>query len=123
MRYSTIIILLLLVNESFGQNIIFKPINAEKSKTDSVSNVMEKGSRIMFYDRENSNNEPLYVVDGKPMSTAEFQKISPESIESMTVLKDSAAAAFQMHRANNGVIIIKTKKFTKRELRKKKRNS
>jgi TonB-linked SusC/RagA family outer membrane protein len=54
------------------------------------------------------NNDPLYVVDGVP--TTEINTISPEDIESLTVLKDAGAASIYGARASNGVILISTKK-------------
>jgi TonB-linked SusC/RagA family outer membrane protein len=56
-----------------------------------------------------NNNDPLYIIDGVP--TKEIGGLlNPEDIESMTVLKDAAAAAIYGARAGNGVVIIKTKK-------------
>jgi TonB-linked SusC/RagA family outer membrane protein len=54
------------------------------------------------------DNDPLYVVDGVP--TTEINTISPEDIESLTVLKDAGAASIYGARASNGVILITTKK-------------
>ncbi|MEZ0483113.1 SusC/RagA family TonB-linked outer membrane protein [Fibrella aquatica] len=53
-------------------------------------------------------NEPLYVVDGVP--TGGIGNISPDDIETTTVLKDAAAASIYGARAANGVIVITTKK-------------
>ena len=62
----------------------------------------------------NSSNNPLYIVDG--MATADALKIlSPGDIESITVLKDASAAAIYGSRANNGVVLITTKKGKKGE--------
>lgn len=65
----------------------------------------------------NASNDPLIVVDGVPLSNAGMSglgnslgMISPENIESMTVLKDASATAIYGSRASNGVIIITTKK-------------
>lgn len=55
----------------------------------------------------NGNVEPLYVVDGIPY--AGNPNLVPEEIESITVLKDGAAAAVYGTRASNGVILITTK--------------
>lgn len=52
---------------------------------------------------------PLYVVDGMPFDGT-LTSISPSDIESMTVLKDAAAASLYGSRAANGVIVITTKK-------------
>ena len=71
------------------------------------------------------NNEPLYVVDGVPISNSSFGNagsgggvdlpngaadINPDDIESITVLKGPNAAALYGLRAGNGVIVITTKK-------------
>lgn len=73
------------------------------------------------------NTDPIWIVDGMPLQgekpslmrsggelNAElFQNgigdISPDDIESITVLKDAAASAIYGARAANGVIVIKTK--------------
>jgi len=57
----------------------------------------------------NASNSPLYVVDGIPYDGA-ISAISPQDIESMTVLKDASASALYGSRAANGVVIITTKK-------------
>ncbi|BDD01968.1 TonB-dependent receptor [Persicobacter psychrovividus] len=57
----------------------------------------------------NSNNDPLYIVDGVPTKDA-FNTIAPQDIETVSVLKDAASAAIYGSRANNGVILITTKK-------------
>lgn len=62
----------------------------------------------------NSSNNPLYIVDGIPTVDA-LKILSPGDIESITVLKDASAAAIYGSRANNGVVLITTKKGTKGE--------
>lgn len=67
------------------------------------------------------STQPLYVIDGVPVSNSDMQSsglrsqsilssINPNDIESMTVLKDAAASSLYGSRAANGVIIITTKK-------------
>jgi len=56
-------------------------------------------------------NEPLYVVDGVPVGTTDF--LSPDDIETTTVLKDAAAASIYGARAANGVIVYTTKRGTR----------
>ena len=63
----------------------------------------------------NASNDPLVVIDGVPMSGSygsanALTMISPENIESLTILKDASATAIYGSRASNGVIIITTKK-------------
>ncbi len=57
-------------------------------------------------------NAPLYVVDGVPTSSTEF--LSPDDIETTTVLKDATAASIYGARAAGGVIVYTTKKGTKK---------
>jgi TonB-dependent SusC/RagA subfamily outer membrane receptor len=54
-----------------------------------------------------SNNDPLFVVDGVTVST--ISDIMPSRVESITLLKGSAAAIYGS-RGSNGVIVIKMKK-------------
>jgi len=59
------------------------------------------------------NPEPLYVVDGMPITPIPGGTISflnPHDIESITVLKDAAATAIYGSRGANGVILITTKR-------------
>jgi len=74
------------------------------------------------------NNRPLIIIDGIPLDNQNFNTtdtqsgnggrdygdagfdINPEDIESMNVLKGGAAAALYGSRAQNGVILITTKK-------------
>ncbi|WEK36249.1 MAG: TonB-dependent receptor [Candidatus Pseudobacter hemicellulosilyticus] len=53
-------------------------------------------------------NIPLYIIDGVPANGLGF--LSYNDIESMQVLKDAASASIYGSRANNGVIIVTTKK-------------
>ncbi len=54
-----------------------------------------------------TNNDPLVLVDGIPM---DMNQLDPNTIESVTVLKDAAASAIYGARAANGVIVVKTKR-------------
>ncbi len=53
------------------------------------------------------SNDPLYIVDGMPVSS--IADIAPSDIQSMDVLKDAAATAIYGAQGANGVIIITTK--------------
>ena len=80
--------------------------------------------RIRGIGSMNAGNEPLYVVDGVPVSSGNTGQMSgelystnnimntlnPEDIESISVLKDAAASSLYGSRAANGVILITTKK-------------
>lgn len=53
---------------------------------------------------------PLYVVDGVPVSAADFQRLYAGDIESISILKDAAASAIYGSRAAYGVFLVTTKK-------------
>ncbi|CCH51860.1 TonB-dependent receptor plug [Fibrisoma limi BUZ 3] len=55
------------------------------------------------------NNDALVVVDGIPARAGGLQRINPNDIESISVLKDASAAIYGS-RAANGVILITTKR-------------
>lgn len=68
-----------------------------------------------------ASSQPLYVVDGLPVTTASMSDgtnddtnpladINPNDIESVEILKDASAAAIYGARAGNGVVLITTKK-------------
>ncbi|CAH0252170.1 MULTISPECIES: TonB-dependent receptor [unclassified Pedobacter] len=56
-----------------------------------------------------NNNDPLYVIDGVPFE-GKLSWLNQNDIESMQVLKDASSASIYGSRANNGVVIITTKK-------------
>ncbi|HEY6144562.1 MAG TPA: TonB-dependent receptor [Flavobacterium sp.] len=57
------------------------------------------------------NSSPLYVVDG--VTTGNLSGLSPNDIESISVLKDASTTALYGSKAFNGVIIVTTKKGKK----------
>jgi len=59
-----------------------------------------------------SNNSPLFIVDGIPTVDA-LKNLSAGDIESISVLKDASAAAVYGSRATNGIVLITTKKGVK----------
>lgn len=52
---------------------------------------------------------PLYVIDGIQEDEGQFNNLSPNDIESISVLKDASAAIYGV-RAGNGVVVVTTKK-------------
>ena len=56
-----------------------------------------------------NNNDPLFIIDGVPFE-GKLSWLNQSDIESMQVLKDASAASIYGARANNGVVIITTKK-------------
>ena len=71
----------------------------------------------------NGTSQPLYVIDGVPITTGSLSQlgvgnqstnalsdINPSDIESIEILKDAASAAIYGARANNGVVLVTTKR-------------
>lgn len=56
------------------------------------------------------NNDPLYIIDGVPVQDAFNNMLNPADIETIQVLKDPSTASIYGARANNGVVIVTTKK-------------
>lgn len=95
-------------------------ISATSSNPGALSNMVIRG-----FSSINGSNQPLYVVDGIPItnrsSTSEqvtlsaggISNISANDIESLTILKGAAATALYGSRAANGVVVITTKQGKK----------
>jgi TonB-dependent starch-binding outer membrane protein SusC len=60
-----------------------------------------------------ANTQPLIVIDG--VLGASLDNVDPNDIESMNVLKDGSAAAIYGSRGSSGVIIVTTKRGSKRD--------
>jgi TonB-linked SusC/RagA family outer membrane protein len=56
-----------------------------------------------------AGNQPLYVVDGFPI-TGDINVLNPDEIETISVLKDAASTSLYGSRASNGVVMITTKR-------------
>lgn len=68
---------------------------------DDNSTLMVRGQGTL------NNSDPLIIIDGVESN---INAVSPQDVESMSVLKDAASASIYGSRAANGVILITTKK-------------
>jgi iron complex outermembrane receptor protein len=120
-------------SEDFNGGIIASPEQLIQGKTAGVNIQQTSGEpgagiqvNIRGSNSVRANNNPLFVVDGVPLSgggtapggdtgfgdTAEknpLNFLNPQDIESMSILKDASATAIYGSRGANGVIIITTK--------------
>lgn len=101
-------------------------ISSKSSSIGGSSKVLIRGVTSI-----SGNNQPLFVVDGVPIEGCDYnnstaavgkggydygnlvQDINPDDIESVSVLKGASASALYGSRANNGVVLINTKKGRK----------
>ncbi len=126
-------------NEDFNQGVVLSPQQSIQGKLTGVNISQNSGKpggsntvRIRGGTSLTSSNDPLYVIDGVPISnnagvgqaninnysvavfneepTNPLMTLNPADIESVTVLKDASATAIYGARAANGVIVITTKK-------------
>ncbi len=58
----------------------------------------------------NSSTEPLFILDGSPISSGVFTALNPSDIENVTVLKDASSTSIYGSRAANGVVVITSKR-------------
>lgn len=83
--------------------------NGEPGRT--VSSSSANGMSLLVRGISTINgNKPLIVIDGQPSPNMDYTYITPEEIESVTVLKDAAATALYGMQGGNGVLVITTKK-------------
>ncbi|AND64553.1 hypothetical protein AX766_09060 [Flavobacterium covae] len=114
-----------------GKSNLLDAINGKVSGVQITNSGGQAGSGtnviIRGYSSITANNQPLYVVDGIPIdnttantnesdplggtpATNRASDISPDDVESVSILKGGAATALYGIRAANGAIIITTKK-------------
>lgn len=96
--------------------VVTDAVNALKGYVPGVQITQANGQpgtsptvRIRGVGSISASKGPLYVLDGMPYD-GDVAQINTQDIESMTVLKDAAAAALYGARGANGVILITTKK-------------
>ncbi|HKJ43959.1 MAG TPA: TonB-dependent receptor [Sunxiuqinia sp.] len=105
--------------EELSKTADMRVTQALQGKTAGVvisSNSGQPGDNISVRIRgigTNGDAEPLYIIDGLPMSGSGTDFLSSNDIESIEVLKDAASAAIYGARGANGVILITTKKGRK----------
>ncbi len=114
--------------KDFNKGAISSPQNLITGKVAGVVITSSGGApgssstiRIRGGSSMSASNDPLIVIDGVPIDNSNVSgspnaltAVNPNDIESVTVLKDASATAIYGSRASNGVILITTKKGTKK---------
>ena len=85
----------------------------------------EMSVRIRGLTSISGSSQPLYIIDGIPVTTGDYGQLSfsgqgtsalsdlnPNEIESISILKDASATAIYGARASNGIVLITTKRGT-----------
>jgi iron complex outermembrane receptor protein len=109
-------------SQEFNKGRVITPTELIQNKVAGVQVVenTEPGGRTSIRIRggtsTSASNEPLYVIDGQPVSSEvntgrdPLNFLNPDDIASMTVLRDAGAAAIYGTNAANGVVLITTKR-------------
>ena len=102
------------VDKALAGKLAGVSVTAATGQPGSTSSIRIRGTSSI-----NASNNPLWVIDGIPVlsgnvssfdaSSSMMTSLNPNDIESITVLKDAAAAAVYGSRAANGVILVTTK--------------
>lgn len=105
------------VDKALGGKLAGVSVTSSTGQPGSSSSIRIRGTSSI-----NASNSPLWVIDGIPVLTGDIAdsgvsdtqsslmtSLNPNDIESITVLKDAAAAAVYGSRAANGVILVTTK--------------
>ena len=80
-------------------------VTAATGRPGASANIKIRGTSSI-----SAGSDPLFVIDGVPVSSADFAALNSNDIEYMSVLKDASATAIYGSRGSNGVILITTKK-------------
>ena len=105
------------VADKLSGNVAGVTFGGSSSSPGAVSSIRVRGMGSI-----NAGNNPLYVIDGTPVTSRDMSEftysdagtdilssLNTNDIESITVIKDAAAASLYGSRAANGVIVITTK--------------
>ncbi|WP_235021467.1 SusC/RagA family TonB-linked outer membrane protein [Chitinophaga eiseniae] len=96
-----------LLNRSTGEDLLSRLEGTTTVLFDNRNKdrqLLVRGRSTLF-----GNNAPLVVVDNFPFD-GDLGQLNPNDIESVTLLKDAAAASIWGARAGNGVLVITTRK-------------
>ena len=91
------------VSQSLQGRVAGVEVTSQTGAPGSSISVRVRGSSSI-----SSSNDPLYIVDGIPVESG-LNNLSPNDIESISVLKDASSAAIYGSRASNGVVLVTTK--------------
>ena len=78
--------------------------------TSGSANILIRGNNSL-----NKGNSPLVVINGVVADQNALSKLDPQQIKGVTILKDASATALYGSRAANGVVVVTTKKLSRKE--------
>ncbi len=81
-------------------------VNSGTGQPGSSASITIRGTQSI----QGAGAQPLFVIDGVPVASANFATINPNDFETITILKDANAAALYGARGGTGVVVLTTKK-------------
>lgn len=99
------------VNSSLSGKVAGIQVSSTNGSPENFPNIMIRGVGSLT-----SKNQPLYVIDGIPYDKANLENIDVNKIKDVQILKDASATSLYGTRGNNGVVVIKTKGLSKKEI-------
>jgi N-acetylmuramoyl-L-alanine amidase len=98
-------------NQQLPQNNNSDTIPGKQNNGVTGKSVSVQKKSVLVNVKVNSQNPPLFILDGKETSKAEVDKIDPSAIESIDVLKDKPAIDKYGTKGTNGVVELKLKSY------------
>ncbi|WP_374446493.1 VWA domain-containing protein [Epilithonimonas sp.] len=106
------------LSEFLASRTMYSPLSGKVAGLEITSSSSSKDIMIRGAASVDSSKKPLYIVNGKVSSLESIKSINPKIIESVNILKKEAATSLYGAQAINGVVVIKTKNLSRKELRK-----
>jgi TonB family protein len=90
-----------------------RPVRVKYNIPINFSTTEDKPKKVMIIGTGNPVKQPMYVLDGKTISTEEMKDVDPNDIQAIHVLNAKNAAVTYGGLAKNGAVIITTKQASK----------
>lgn len=103
------------IKNEFSQKNTLGALTGKVSGLQISPQASDKNILIRGFKSIDGNAQALFVVDGKISKENVLQKLDSNTIESIQVLKGNSATSIYGSKAANGVVIIKTKKLSRKE--------
>ena len=104
----------ILVKSKSGSNGVVMTNSPARINKDSVLVIGYHSNKDKLDISGLKGGKPLFIIDGKKSQEKDMDKLNPDLIDNISILKDKSATEKYGKDGNNGVIIIQTKEYTKK---------
>lgn len=95
--------------DKYGEKAKYGAVEIKSKKGPKSTGATDSPMKIVQIGSGNTQNPPLYLLDGKPIDKAKMETLKPEQIQSVNVLKDKTATDKYGEKGKNGVVEIYSK--------------